>query len=132
MITANLRINQLSGEAAAWYFRYLDAIDARDVDAYAAFLAEDVTMQFNNDPAIAGKETVLAMLRGYWRSYAGLTHELLNIYGRDDAFVLEALNHYSRHDGKSVATRAVAFTDRNAAGLATSVRIYADASPVFA
>jgi ketosteroid isomerase-like protein len=129
---AHLRVNLLSREAFGWYKTYLAAIDARDVNAYVAFLADEATMQFNNEAPIVGKDSVLAMLGGYWQSYAGLTHDLRNIYGDDQRFALEALNHYRRHDGKPVTIRAVAFTDRNEAGLVTSVRVYADASPVFA
>lgn len=130
--TRNLRTNQLTDAGYARYRCYLAAIDARDVDAYGAFLAEDVAMQFNNAAPIVGKSAVLATLRDYWASYASLQHDLTNIYGDDQHFALEALNHYRRHDGTSVTTRAVAFTDRKSDGHVTSVRIYADASPLFA
>jgi ketosteroid isomerase-like protein len=132
MITENLRINQLGDDASEWYLdHYLAAMDALDIERYAAFLAEDVSVAFNNAPAVAGKPAVIAMLAGYWQSFAGIEHEPLNIYGTDERFMLEALNHYVRHDGRKVTTRAVALTERNQQGLVTSVRIYADASPVF-
>lgn len=132
MITENLRINQLSDEASEWYLdQYLPAMDALDIEQYASFLAEDVSVAFNNAPAVAGKPAVVAMLTRYWQSFAAIEHEPLNIYGTDERFMLEALNHYVRHDGRKVTTRAVALTDRNQQGLVTSVRIYADASPVF-
>jgi hypothetical protein len=63
MITKNLRTNQLSPEATEWYLnRYLDAMDALDIERYAAFLADDVTMSFNNAPAVEGKPAVVGML----------------------------------------------------------------------
>jgi hypothetical protein len=40
MKTNQLRINQLSPEAYQWYLHYLDALDAKDVEGYTAFLAE--------------------------------------------------------------------------------------------
>lgn len=132
MITTNLRTNQLSPEAYGWYLGYLAALDARDIDAYAVYLADGVSVQFNNDQPVVGKAAAVAMLGGYWQSFAGLEHDLTNIYGDDRGFVLEALNHYVRHDGERVTTRATAFTDRDGTGLVTSVRVYADASPVFA
>jgi ketosteroid isomerase-like protein len=129
----HLRINQLSQNASHWYLeRYLPALDALDLEGYAAFLADDVAMQFNNEDPIVGTAAVLGMLGGYWKSFKALEHELLNIYGSDHAFMLEALNHYVRHDGKRVTTRAIALTDRNAEGRVTAIRVYADASPVFA
>jgi SnoaL-like domain len=104
MITENLRTNQLSPEATEWYLnRYLDAMDALDIERYAAFLADDVTMSFNNAPAVEGKPAVVGMLEGYWHSFAAVEHEALNIYGTDRQFMLEALNHYVRHDGKRVS-----------------------------
>lgn len=132
MIVSSLRRNALSPAAYAWYLDYLAALDARDVEAYAKRLADDVSVSFNNQPAIVGKPAAVAMLGGYWQSFAGLEHELLNIFGDDSSFVLEALNHYVRLDGRRVTTHAVAVTERNAAGLVTSARIYADVSPVFA
>ena len=88
-------------------------------------------VQFNNGPAIKGKAGVVEALSGYWKSFAAIEHEPLNIYGSDEAFMLEALNHYLKLDGKRVTTRAVALTDRDAEGLVTSVRIFADTAPVF-
>jgi ketosteroid isomerase-like protein len=132
MITTSLRVNELGASASEWYIgEYLAAMDALDAARYADFLADDVSVQFNNAPAVQGKAAVAAMLAGYWQSFAAIEHEPLNIYGSDERFMLEALNHYVRHDGRMVTTRAVALTDRDAHGKVTSVRIYADASPVF-
>jgi hypothetical protein len=132
MITSSLRINQLSAEITEWYIdRYLASMDALDIIAYAGFLADEVSLKFNNAPYIVGKAAVVDMLGGYWRSFRGIEHEPLNIYGGDRHFMLEALNHYERLDGKRVTTHAVALTDRDDAGLVTSVRVFADATPVF-
>ncbi|MBX7481666.1 nuclear transport factor 2 family protein [Qipengyuania qiaonensis] len=132
MITSNLRINQLSPEAYETYRAYLAALDARDVEAYGEFLAEEVSMQFGNEDPVQGKAAVLAMLAGYWQSFASIEHDLKNIYGTDESYVLEADNHYGRHDGRRVTVRAVAFTDRNEEGLVINVRVFGDTSPVFA
>lgn len=132
MITTSLRSNQLSADATDWYIgRYLAAMDSLDIERYAEFLADDVSLQFNNAPAVEGKARVVGILGGYWKSFAAIEHEPLNIYGNDRQFMLEALNHYVRHDGRKVVTHAVALTDRNDDGLVTSVRVFADASPVF-
>ncbi len=88
-------------------------------------------MQSNNNPTVEGKEAIVQFLSNYWKTFTSLEHDLLNIYGSDSAFVLEALNHYKRNDGKTVTLRAVAFTDRNANGLVTSVRFYTDVAPLF-
>jgi ketosteroid isomerase-like protein len=131
MKTDDLRINQLSTEAYDWYLAYLTALDAKDVEDYGTYLADDCVMQQNNDDPVQGKPAILEGLAGYWSTFGELEHDLRNIYGSDPAFYLEALNHYTRADGEAVTLRAVAFTDRNDDGLVTSVRLYTDTSPLF-
>ncbi|MDZ7960790.1 MAG: nuclear transport factor 2 family protein [Aulosira sp. DedQUE10] len=132
MRTDNLRINQLSPETYEWYLKYLAALDSLDIEAYSKFLAQDCSVQSNSNPPMEGKQVVMQGLAAYWKTFASLEHDLLNIYGRDSSFALEALNHYKRTDGKLVTIKAVAFTDRNEEGLVTSVRFYTDTTPVFA
>ena len=132
MQTANLRVNQLSSSAYAWCRDYLAALDAKDLDRYGTFLAENCTMQFNNAPSVQGKLAVLAALAGYWKTFGTLEHDLLNLYGSDSAFMLEALNHYTRLDGRPVTLRAVALTDRDHSGKVSSFRLYTDTSELSA
>ncbi|MBW4564516.1 MAG: nuclear transport factor 2 family protein [Mojavia pulchra JT2-VF2] len=132
MKTNNLRINQLSPETYKWYLKYLEALDNLDIEAYGKFLAPNCCVQSNNNPPLEGKQVVIQGLAAYWKTFASLEHDLLNIYGNDSSFVLEALNHYQRNNGQLVTIRAVAFTDRNEEGLVTSVRFYTDTTPVFA
>lgn len=132
MITSNLRINQISPEAYGWYLRYLAAVDAKDIDAYGAFLAEDCESWSNNGEVVRGKSAILAGLAAYWPSFRSLEHDLLSILGRDDAFALEAFNHYVRHDGRSVSVRAVALTERGGDGRVVRFRFYTDLAPLFA
>jgi ketosteroid isomerase-like protein len=131
MKTKNLRVNQLSASAYEKYLQYLTALDNKDVAAYGKFLADDVTVQFNNDDPMSGKDNVLQGLGYYWQTFGTLEHELINIYGTDKTYVLEAKNYYTRKDGKPATVNAVAFTDLNDKGLVKSVRIYQDVSPVF-
>lgn len=131
MKTDKLRINQLSPGTYEWYLDYLQAIDSKNVEKFGTFLADDCIMQSNNDYQVEGKAAILQQLSDYWGSFESLTHDLLNIYGSDSAFVLEALNHYKRHDGKDVTVAAVAITERNEADLVTSLRLYTDATAVF-
>ena len=136
MDLAKLRVNQLSAEVWAWYQDYLDALDAYDMDRYAAFLAEDVAVQFNNDPPMRGRQEAVTGLGRFWGAVSGLgytlLHEPLTIYGDDRGFVLEALNHYDSADRARITVRAAAFTDRGDDGRVTSVRLYQDVSPLFA
>ncbi len=132
MKTNSLRINQLSESAYERYLQYLHALDSLDIEAYAKFLADDCEVQSNNNSPMKGKEAVRQGLGTYWQSFKELEHDLLNIYGTDQNYVLEAINNYTRLDGKKVSIRAVAFTDLNQDGLVKSVRFYTDTTPVFA
>lgn len=132
MRTNRLRINQLSPNTYEWYLTYLQAVDTKDIDIYGTFLTDDCAMQSNNEPPVQGRAAILQSLSSYWTTFNSLTHDLLNIYGNDSSFVLEALNHYKHNDGKVLTVRAVAITDRNEAGLVTSIRLYTDTTPLFA
>lgn len=132
MKTNQLRINQLSPQAFERYLHYLEAMDRKDLQSYSALLAEDCVLRINNEEPVHGKAAITGRLGPYWESFGRIEHDLLNIYGTDQTYVLEALNHYVRHDQKQVTVRAVAFTDLNGAGEVTSVRLYMDVSPVFA
>lgn len=132
MKTDRLRINQLSPAAYDWYRRYLAALDAKDIERYLAFLDDDCEMVMNNLDPVRGKAAIRDALSRYWAGFGNLEHDLANIYGTDSAFMLEALNHYTRPDGRAVTLRAVALTDRDAAGRVTSFRLYSDTGPLFA
>lgn len=135
MELARLRINQLTDDGWGFYRDYLEALDRYDVYGFANFLADDVSVQFNNDEPLVGKAGAVAGLGGFWRSIQGmgysLTHEPLNIYGSDNCYVLEALNHYDTADGRRVTVRAVAFTDRDVSGKVSSIRVYQDLAPLY-
>ncbi len=131
-----LRVNQLSPAGWEWYQKYLTVLDAYDIDGYAAFLSPNVSIQFNNEAPMSGIDTAKSGLGAFWGSITGmgftLLHEPLNIYGSDDRFVLEALNHYTTQDGRRITVRATAWTDRGADGRVASVRLYQDVSPLYA
>lgn len=131
METGNLQIRQISSEAFEWYRQYLECIDAKNIKSFGHFLSDDCVMVQNNQPQVRGKQQILEQLADYWQTFRSLTHELLNIYGQDNSFALEAWNHYVRLGGKKVSIRAVALTDRNYEGLVTSFYFYTDVSPVF-
>lgn len=131
MKTHNLKINQLAPEVYQWYLSYLEAIDNKDIEAYVNFLADDCVMLSNNNSPVQGKTAILENLSHYWKTFGSLEHDLLNIYGDDLSFVLEALNHYVRLDAKRVTVRAVAITERNKQGLVSSFRFYTDTKPIF-
>jgi len=128
----DLRINQLSPDAFTWYLAYLQSVDEQDADAFAAFLADDATFQFGNQPPVQGKQAIVAGLKQFWTTYNGEEHILHTILGTDHCFALEATNVFNRLDGKQVALPAVAITEWNEHGLVTSFRVFIDIAPLYA
>ena len=129
----SVRINQLDAATTDWLADLVRILDAKDVDAYVARMADDVEVVFNNgDVSMRGREDVRAGLREFWRSFGTLEHEELNLYGGARHLVHEALNHYTTLDGRAVTLRAVAWIDRDDDGLVTSLRVYSDQSPLWA
>lgn len=53
------------------------------------------------------------------------------MYGTDERFAHEALNHYVTLDGRQVTLRAVACIDRDAEGRIAELRVYGDQSPLW-
>lgn len=68
MKTRNLRTNQ----GCEWYKDYLQALDAKDVDRYKMFLANECTLVMNNADPLLGNKAVLCGLSHYWRSFGEL------------------------------------------------------------
>ena len=114
------------------YLDHLGATDRKDLEARGAFLADGCALPMNDQPPTVGKEAVLRGLAAYLRSLGVIERDLGNIHGVDRRFALEALNRYRRLDGGAVTLRALALTDRDEAGLVTSVRLYTDTGPLFA
>ena len=112
MKTNELKVNQLSPKAYEWYLAYLNAMDKLDLDAYAGYLAEDCELQFGNNSIVKGKNNVVEALRAFWATIDGDEHNLQNIFGDDNNFVLEAFNTFKLKDGKTVTVPAVAITEK--------------------
>jgi hypothetical protein len=88
-------------------------------------------VQINNDPPVNGRDQITRHLTSLWALFNGNGHDLLNIYGIDSSFSSEIVNHFTLHDVKEITVNAVGYLDRNEEGLLTSVKLYADFSPLF-
>ena len=129
----SVRTNQLSSAATEWFETVLSALDAKDLPRYLTYLSPRVSIIFNNgEMTMEGIEAAREGLGHFWQSFGTLRHEELNIYGTDENFTHEALNHYTTLDGRNVTTRAVAFIDRDEEGRIYSLRVYGDQSPLWA
>lgn len=59
-----------------WVERLFRGIDARDAEAFAAFLTEDVEFRYGSQPAVLGRAAVREHVAGFFSDLEGLSHEL--------------------------------------------------------
>ena len=83
--------------------RLFAAIDSRDPGAFAAFLADDVLFRFANAEPVRGRDAVSAAVVAFFDSIAGLRHDIVETWVRDDALVCHGTVTYRRHDGSELA-----------------------------
>lgn len=132
MTTHLLRTQSLSSEAFQWLQNKYVAVDSRNHNEYAKYLADDCVLQFGNNPLAMGEDALLQGIDNFWASIHGLNHNFINVLGTNNQLVLEAMIDYTRADDKVVQTPCVTIIERNENGLATSIRIFIDFSPVYA
>jgi limonene-1,2-epoxide hydrolase len=107
------------------------AIDAKDTDAFLAYLAEDGVFQYGAAPVARGREQVRAAVDGFFSSIDGLSHELTNVFPGDGAMACEGRVTYRRHDGSEITLPFcnvfILDEDRIA-----EYRVYIDIAPLYA
>jgi ketosteroid isomerase-like protein len=106
--------------------------DARDVEANAAYLTEDVELRFGNNEPVVGKPAYVATSTGFFASLKSLRHEIHSVWTVDgDVVITEMTVHYERLDGQQLSLPcANIFRLRD--GLIADYRIFMDVNPVFA
>ena len=118
-----------SADAAGWA-RLFAAIDARDADAFVAFITEDGEFRFGNAPPVVGRAAIRAAVAGFFQAIGGCRHRLLGSWTGSGSAVCEGQVTYTRHDGSTLTVPFVnVFALRG--GLIQSYRIYIDNGPLF-
>ena len=118
-------------ELVAWHGRFVEALCARDTDAYLAFLAPDCTICINNALPLYSKPAIERAYTAYLQLFRTLTIDVLNLHGIDVCLSVEALLNYVRADGQTEVVQCAWFLTRAESGLVTAIRVYGNASRVF-
>jgi ketosteroid isomerase-like protein len=111
--------------------RVFASFDARDVPAFAAFMADDVRLRLGNADETRGKAAFVDAVNAFLGSIAQVRHEILNVVAVEDAVIAEFDVHYTRLDGGTV-TLPCCNVFRTRDGLISEYRSYIDATPVYA
>jgi ketosteroid isomerase-like protein len=107
------------------------AIDGRDAQAFAGFLAADGEFRFGNAPPVVGRDAVRDAVAGFFGAIGGCRHRLLRAWQTEGSVACEGEVTYTRHDGSQVTLPfANVFVLRG--GEIASYRIYIDNAPLFA
>lgn len=131
MRTDKLNNVQISTEALEWLKAKYRAVDARDADTYRSFLSEDCILQFGNSPVVRCNNEIIGGIRHFWEAIGGLDHSFINVLGTNRHFAAEALIDYTRKDNTVVPIPCVTVIERNPRGLAKSIKIFIDTTPLF-
>ncbi len=85
--------------APVWLEPLFAAIDRRDADTFATFLADDATFRFGNADGVVGRAAIREAVGGFFASIARLDHTIADAWALDGAVVVHGSVTYTRHDG---------------------------------
>ena len=114
---------------------YADAVDQKDAAGFAAVFAEDGTLQFGNQPSIAGRQKIEEAITQFFLAMVDLRHEFIAISRDGNRWFLEANVTYTRHDRAVVTVPAMTvfqMSERSGEPVAQTCHIYVDLTPLFA
>lgn len=114
-----------------WWSDYFADVDTMQPEQYGAWFAEDIVLQFNNTPPIAGKAAVLAFLREFTRHFAAIAHAHGQLAGDMHNAAGEAVITFTTGDGAQCVVRGVTMISRDDTGF-RRMAIFADFAAVYA
>jgi ketosteroid isomerase-like protein len=117
--------------APAWLARLFAAIDARDAQAFAAFLTEDALFRFGSAPPVRGRDAVREVVGGFFLAIASCRHRLLHCWQDGEALAMQGEVTYGRLDGGTVMLPFVNVLQLRGTGIREYL-IYIDNAPLFA
>jgi ketosteroid isomerase-like protein len=82
--------------------RLFAAIDARDAQAFAAFLAEDAEFRFGNAPPVCGREAIEAYVGAFFEALGGISHRVEALWITGDRLACHGEVRYERRDGSAL------------------------------
>lgn len=116
-----------------WVPALFKAIDARDADAFVAFLSPEVVFRFANAPPSRGRDATRDTVAGFFALIAGVSHRIDDIWSLDRSatVICRGEVRYKRHDGSELQAPFANVFRIDEQGI-TEYSIYVDASTLFA
>jgi ketosteroid isomerase-like protein len=85
-----------------WIRQLFECVDAKDVDGFLEFLADDVKFRFGNAPAVTGKDSVQKSIESFFASIEGLSHRILETWVHPETVICNGEVTYTRIDSSQV------------------------------
>jgi ketosteroid isomerase-like protein len=111
----------------SWMDDLFKAIDAKDAERFASFIAADGTFVFGNAPAVIGRQAIRDAVAGFFSSIRGLAHEVQSVSEEDGEVWSRGVVTYLRHDGSSLTAPFCNYFRMGEGGV-RHYQIYVDAS----
>lgn len=108
-----------------------ESIDRKDLEAFLAFLSDNVTFRFGNAAPVHGKAAARDAVRGFFAGVKALRHVVHESWEGGNAIFCHGLVTYTRQDS---STLTVPFANilKIEDGLAGEYLIFADVSALYA
>jgi limonene-1,2-epoxide hydrolase len=107
------------------------SIDAMDTEGFLGFIAPDAEFRFGSTPPVKGHDGIRAAVKGFFSSFAALSHNLQRVVADDNGVVCEGEVTYTRHDGSNITLPFCNVFEVDD-GLISLYRIYIDVAPLYA
>lgn len=78
------------------------AIDRKDAAGFAGLLDADASFRFGNSEPVSGRDTITAVVAGFFSALQALSHRLEDRWILPDAAIVTGRVTYTRHDGSSL------------------------------
>ena len=106
------------------------AIDARDAERFASFIAADGTFLFGNAPAVTGRNAIREAVAGFFASIRGVSHQVQGVTADGTRIWSRGIVTYVRQDGSSLTAPFSNYFEMGDGGV-RHYQIYVDASALY-
>ena len=123
-MTSNVAAGDVTGGMFA-------AIDAKDTEAFVAYLSDDAVFRFGSAPAVQGRAAIQQAVDQFFGTIAGSKHTIAKSLCEGPTRVVEGEVTYTRLDDSQVT---LPFTDvfKYDGKLIAEYKIYMDVNPLYA
>lgn len=78
------------------------AIDNKDTETFAGFLAEHATFRFGNAPIVAGRANIAAVVDDFFNSVKALSHTVAETWRTPTGVICQGTVTYTRFDDSTL------------------------------